>query len=324
MRNIRTDLAAESHALLLEAAEEFSGITLNEHIENDIKFTHVKIESNEIAEKLKKPVGNYITLEFSDPRYMETNMYENICRKLSAELKKMIPTHQKNAPILIIGLGNRSIASDALGSEVIDRLMITRHLFSYAPDALTDNLYSVCAIAPGVLGITGIETEEIIAGICEKVKPCAVICVDALVARSIDRVTRTIQICDTGINPGAGVGNNRKEISKNTLGIPVVAIGVPTIVDAATITDDTLNMVIDILIKNNDDNSPFFKMLKNMEHDDRYQMIRSSVSQEMPHFLTTPKEIDILVRKNAELVANSINFALHDNLTFEDIKLYVS
>lgn len=324
MRNIRTDLAAESHALLLEAAEEFSGITLNEHIENDIKITNVKIESNEIAKKLNKPVGNYITLEFSDPRYMETSTYENICKKVSAELKKMIPVHHKNAPILIVGLGNRSIASDSLGSEVIDRLMITRHLFSYTPETLTDNIYSVCAIAPGVLGITGIETEEIIAGICNKVKPCAVICVDALVARSVDRVTRTIQLCDTGINPGAGVGNNRNEISKNTLGIPVIAVGVPTIVDAATITDDTLNMVINTLMKENDNNSPFFKMLKNMDQNDRHQMIHSSVSQEMPHFLTTPKEIDILVRKNAEIVANSINFALHDDLTFEDIKLYVS
>ena len=159
---------------------------------------------------------------------------------------------------------------------------------------------------------------------CEKVNPCAVICVDALAARNIDRVTRTIQICDTGINPGAGVGNNRKEISQNTLGVPVIAVGVPTVVDAATITDDTLNLVIDNLLSQNDDNTAFFKMLKGLNPEDRFGLIKESVSKSMPNFMTTPKEIDILIDKTAEVVANGINFALHKDITFEDIDIYVS
>ena len=154
--------------------------------------------------------------------------------------------------------------------------------------------------------------------------PCAVICVDALAARNIDRVTRTIQICDTGINPGAGVGNNRKEISQNTLGVPVIAVGVPTVVDAATITDDTLNLVIDNLLSQNDDNTAFFKMLKGLNPEDRFGLIKESVSKSMPNFMTTPKEIDILIDKTAEVVANGINFALHKDITFEDIDIYVS
>jgi len=324
MRNVRTDLAIELHEFLTETAGEISGVTVDARKEKDIKITQVAVKTKEAEQKIGKPMGDYITIETPDLRYVDKTVYEKILKAISSELVTLLKGTNKNKPVLIIGLGNRSITSDALGPGVIDRLMITRHLFRYAPDAVSDNLGSVCAIAPGVLGITGIETEEIIAGVCEKVNPCAVICIDALAARSIDRVTRTIQICNTGIAPGAGVGNNRKEISESTLGVPVIAIGVPTVVDAATITNDTLNHVIQELILKNDDNSPFFKMLKNMDEDARYALLHSSVSRAMPYFMTTPKEIDILIRKASEVVANGINFALHKNITFEDIALYVS
>ncbi len=324
MRSVRTDLAIETHELLMEAADEIAGIKLSDRSEGDIKITHVKVENEDASQKIGKPKGNYVTLELPDLRYIDKALYETACRKIAAEISGLLKNTDLKRPILIIGLGNRSITSDSLGPAVIDRLMITRHLFHYTPDAVSDNLGSVCAIAPGVLGVTGIETGEIIAGVCEKVKPCAVICVDALAARNIDRVTKTIQICDTGINPGAGVGNNRKEISKNTLGVPVIAVGVPTVVDAATITDDTLNLVIDNLVKENDDNTAFFKMLKGLNPEDRFGLIKASVSKAMPNFMTTPKEIDILIDKTAEVVANGINFALHKDITFEDIDIYVS
>lgn len=324
MRNIRTDLALENHELLTETAEEIAGIELSDRSEGDIIITHVKVTDSAAAQKIGKPMGNYVTLALPDLRYIDKTFYEAACKKISVEINKLLKNSDPQRPILIIGLGNRSITSDSLGPAVIDRLMITRHLFHYAPEAVSENLGSVCAIAPGVLGVTGIETEEIISGVCEKVKPGAVICIDALAARSIDRITRTVQICDTGIIPGAGVGNNRKEISQNTLGVPVIAVGVPTVVDAATITDDTLNLVIDNLIKENDDNTAFFKTLKTLNAEDRFALIKESVSKAMPNFLTTPKEIDVLIRKTAEVVANSINFALHKDITFEEIDCYVS
>lgn len=324
MRNVRTDLALEAHELFMEAAEEIAGIELSDRSEGEIHITHVAVKDKEASQKIGKPIGNYVTLELPDLRYIDKNLYETACKKISAEIGELLKGIDPKRPILIIGLGNRSITSDSLGPAVIDRLMITRHLFHYAPEAVSDNLGSVCAIAPGVLGVTGIETGEIIAGVCEKVHPCAVICVDALAARNIDRVTRTIQICDTGINPGAGVGNNRKEISQNTLGVSVIAVGVPTVVDAATITDDTLNLVIDNLLSQNDDNTAFFKMLKGLNPEDRFGLIKESVSKSMPNFMTTPKEIDILIDKTAEVVANGINFALHKDITFEDIDIYVS
>ncbi len=322
--SIRTDLALEMHEYLCEQAEELSGVVLKDKSRGDLKISHVTVENPIAAQKIGKPMGNYITVETPDLRFIDKSDYEKICKAVAEEIKPLIKNISKSKPVLIIGLGNRSITSDSLGPSVVDRLMITRHLFSYAPESMSGNLSSVCAIAPGVLGITGIETGEIIESICLKVKPSAVICVDALASRSIDRITKTIQICDTGISPGAGVGNNRKEISEKTLGVSVIAIGVPTVVDAGTITHDTLNLIIDSLASQENENSEFFKSLKALNEDERYGLIKASVSSAIPDFLTTPKDIDILIGKTAEVVANGINFALHKNITFEDIEIYVS
>lgn len=322
MRSVRTDLALEAHGLITST---LTGIETNEESKEGVTINRVAVKTEDAANAIGKPIGTYTTLSFPDARYIEKNLYETICKEIARELNALL-NPSKEQPILVIGLGNRAITSDSLGPAVLDRLMITRHLFSYAPETISENLSSVCAIAPGVLGITGIETEEIIRGVCKNVNPCAVICIDALAARSIDRITKTVQISNTGIHPGAGVGNNRKEISEKTLGVPVIAIGVPTVVDAATITDDTLNLVIDRLIEsmNDEKDSAFYKILKDFSHEERYQLIASSVSSEMPHFMTTPKEIDLLIGKTAELVANGINFALHKEITFEDIQMFVS
>lgn len=308
MRNIRTDLAIETHELFTETAEQIEGVSVYDKSVKDIKITQVTIDTDEAAEKMGKPVGNYITLTLPDLRYIDKKLYSRIVKHMSDEIKQLV-CDDIDKPILVVGLGNRAITSDSLGPEVVDRLVITRHMFTHAPEILSEDFASVCALAPGVLGITGIETEEIISAVCEKINPCAVIVVDALAARSIDRITSTIQICDTGICPGAGVGNNRREISEKTLGIPVIAIGVPTVVDAITITEDTLDLI-------------FCDLGEKLPIED---IVRSGkVSKEILNFTTTPKEIDILIKKCAEVVANGINFALHDNITFEDVDLFVN
>lgn len=308
MRYTRTDLALETQQLFTERAEKISGVSVYDKSVKDIEITQVSIETEEAAQKMGKPVGNYITLQTPDLRYIDKKLYEKICRQIASELKELLED-DVDKPVLVVGLGNRAITSDSLGPEVTDRLIVTRHLFSHAPEMLSANYASVCAIAPGVLGITGIETEEVISAVCKKINPCAVIAVDALAARSIERITNTIQICDTGISPGAGVRNNRREISEKTLGIPVIAIGVPTVVDAATIAEDTLSLAFSDLAEN----LPFDEILRS-----------GKISQEILNFTTTPKEIDILIKKTAEVVANGINFALHDNITFEDIDIFVN
>jgi len=307
MKNIRTDLALETHELYKESAHDLPGVSVFDKSSKDIKITHVKIETEEAAEKMGKPIGNYITLETPDLRYIDKKLYEQICRRIADEITELIDDDVEK-PILVIGLGNRAITSDSLGPEVVDRLIITRHLFSHAPEIISENYASVCALAPGVLGITGIETEEIVKSVCKKIQPSCVIVIDALAARSIERITNTVQICDAGINPGAGVGNNRKEISEKTLGVPVIAIGVPTVVDAATITEDTLNAAfLDV-----DEKFPLDEIFRS-----------GKISNKILNFTTTPKEIDILIKKSSEVVANGINFALHDNITFEDIDIFV-
>lgn len=308
MKYTRTDLALETHQSFTEKAEELKGVEVIDKSTKDISITQVIIQTEEASSKMGKPIGNYITMQFSNLRYMDKKAYEKACRQVADEIKMLIEDDAEK-PILVIGLGNRAITSDSLGPEVIDRLIITRHLFSQAPEILSDNFASVCAIAPGVLGITGIETEEVVSAVCKKVNPCAVIVVDALAARSIDRIANTVQICDTGIHPGAGVGNNRREISEKTLGIPVIAIGVPTVVDAATIAEDTLSLAFSDLAEK----LPFDEILRS-----------GKISKEILNFTTTPKEIDILIKKTAEVVANGINFALHDNITFEDIDIFVN
>lgn len=308
MNYTRTDLALETHESFTEKAEELQGVKVINKSVKDIDITHVTIETDKAAEKMGKPIGNYITLQLPDLRYIDKKLYEKICKQVATEIKTLIDD-DIDKPILVVGLGNRAITSDSLGPEVVDRLIITRHLFSHAPEMLSANYASVCAIAPGVLGITGIETEEVVSSICDKIKPSAVIVVDALAARSIDRITNTIQICDTGINPGAGVGNNRREISEKTLSVPVIAVGVPTVVDAATIAEDTLSLAFSDLAEK----IPFDKILHS-----------GKISKEILNFTTTPKEIDILIKKAAEVVANGINFALHDSITFEDIDIFVN
>lgn len=308
MSNIRTDLALETHEQFTETAEKIDGVDVYDKSTKDSEITHIEIKTEDAAKRMGKPIGNYITLSTPDLRFIDKKTYERIVKKVADEIKLLIPDDIEK-PILIAGLGNRAITSDSLGPEVVDRLIITRHMFSHAPGLLSDNFASVCAIAPGVLGITGIETEEIISAVCEKINPSAVIVVDALAARSIERITNTIQICDTGISPGAGVGNNRKEISSKTLGVPVIAIGVPTVVDAVTITEDTLELL-------------YCDLGEKLPVDDLLHS--ENISDEILNFTTTPKEIDILIKKCAEVVANGINFALHDNITFEDIDLFVN
>ena len=308
MSNIRTDLALETHEYFTESAQNLDGVNVYDKSTKDIEITHVEIKTEDAAAKMGKPIGNYITLSTPDLRYIDKKLYERIVRKIADEINQLI-TDDIKKPILVVGLGNRAITSDSLGPEVVDRLVVTRHMFTHAPEILSADFASVCAISPGVLGITGIETEEIITSICKKIDPSVVIVVDALAARSIERITNTIQICDTGISPGAGVGNNRKEISQKTLGIPVIAIGVPTVVDAITIAEDTLELL-------------YCDLGEKLPIDDLLHS--ENISTEILNFSTTPKEIDILIKKCAEVVANGINFALHDNITFEDIDILVN
>ena len=311
MLNFRTDLADERRDIYRKAnnlENEIPGIEAEEYDEDEnIKISKVKVVSEEGEKALGKPKGTYITIDVKNLRIAQDEEIQKAAESLSKELKELMDKHiQKQDDILVVGLGNINVTPDALGPKVIEDIDITRHLLKYAPQYLEEGTRPVSAISPGVLGTTGIETVEIISGIVENIKPKLLIVIDSLASKSMARISSTIQLADTGITPGAGVGNTRKELSESTLGIPVIAIGIPTVVEAATIAADS----IDILIKKLQDEAKSNDFLNNLKEEDKQQMMREALIPQDYNLIVTPKEIDDLIENMSSVVARGINFSL--------------
>lgn len=331
MKNIRTDLALETREELKKSIQqEIPGVEASEDTSNkDIKVTRVKIVSPEGVEKMGKPMGNYITIEVPRLRENDKDLNENVCRVVAKELNGVITTGgkvslSKDDTVLVVGLGNWNVTPDALGPKVVSKLMVTRHLLEYVPEQVDEGVRPVCAISPGVLGITGIETGEVIKGIVEKVNPKLVIAIDALASRRMDRVSTTIQIADTGINPGSGIGNKRMGLNLQTLGVPVIAIGVPTVVDASTICNDLLELTIEELTKKAEKDSQFYKILKDMNHEDRHTLFNEVLEPFGSNLIVTPKEVDSIIEDISKIVADGINISVHPGIDLKDVNRYVN
>ena len=311
MQNFRTDMADERAEIYKKANKlehDISGIEstekeYNEHVKSNI----VKITNKEGEKAIGKPIGTYITFDIKDLRFSTDEELEDISNKISTEIKNIVDLNiNKNDEVLVVGLGNEFVTPDSLGPKVVSEIEVTRHLLKYAPECVVDGARSVSAVSPGVLGNTGIETLEIIKGIVDNIKPKLIIVIDSLASRSIQRISSTVQISDTGIVPGAGVGNTRKELSKNTLGVPVVAIGVPMVVDLATITDECLDLFIEKL----QDEAKSNKYLNDLKNQDNYEEIKSSLVPNNMNMIVTPKEVDDLIENMKDVVARSINYAI--------------
>ncbi len=319
----RTDLALEAHELYKQKVKNDAVPGVEIDVENDGQLTvtrvHIKNKNGENA--LRKPVGNYITIEMPELIHKTEQLYEKTVTVLTRELSSLIDINY-DAVVLVVGLGNRNITADALGPMVVSQLLITRHLFDLMPEELEEGIRPVCALSPGVLGITGIETGEILKGVCEKVKPDLIIVIDALASRKLERVSTTIQLSNTGLTPGSGIGNVRMGINKKTMGVPVIAIGVPTVVDAATMANDTIDMVIDKLMEQAGENSDFYKILKNLDRNEKYGLIQEVLSKEYVNLVVTPKEVDEIIEDISEIISNSINAALHESVSTDDINKF--
>ena len=329
-RNVRTDLTLEAHELLRERAvrekkedEGIPGVEVENTGDAEIKITRVRVVSPAGESAIGKPMGNYITLEVPGLRENDQVLYENTCKALAKELTGILKLDDKTLT-LVVGLGNWNVTPDALGPKVVSSMMVTRHLLEYLPDQVDKGVRPVCAVAPGVLGITGIETGEIIKGIVERVKPDYVIAIDALASRKMDRINTTIQVADTGIAPGSGVGNKRMELSRATLGVPVIAIGVPTVVDAATMVNDTIDLVLDSMIEQAPQGTEFYKMMKSINRDEKYSMIKEVLEPYSGNLVVTPKEIDDVIKRISKVIANGLNIALHQGITLNDVNRYVN
>lgn len=308
--SIHTDLALEEKERFESDHVEVQGVILEEEYdkEREIRITKVKIETEKGARAMGKPVGTYITMEAPNMAVPDEEYHREISEELAKYIKELIKIEKEDYVVLVAGLGNRQVTPDALGPHVVDNLAITRHIVKeYGKYAMgEDAVHMTSAIVPGVMAQTGMETLEIIKGIVKETKPDLVIAVDALAARNSKRLNRTIQIADTGINPGSGVGNHRNGITEGTIGVPVIAIGVPTVVDAATIVNDTMENLIAAL-----ETSETLKgvgvVLQGYNATEKYELIKELISPHLNGMFVIPKDIDETIKRIGYTISEGLN-----------------
>lgn len=308
----RTDLADERRDIYAKAnniENEIDGIeTKNESIDSNMKVSTVKILNENGEKAIGKPVGTYITIDIKNIKIAGEEEIKKASEILSDKLKQLISNHINPIDdILIVGLGNIYVTPDSLGPKVINEIEVTRHLIKYLPQYVDENTRPVSAVAPGVLGTTGIETVEVLKGIVDNIKPKMIIAIDSLASRSIERISSTIQIADTGIVPGAGVGNTRKALNEENLGVKVIAIGVPMVVESAVLVNDCL----DLFIQKLQDEAKSNQYLNELKENDNYEEIKEALLPNDYNMIVTPKEIDGLIENMKDIVARGINFAIN-------------
>lgn len=296
---IRTDLALEAEQLFREETGKTSaipGVMAREASPRGFRVSTIEVLDRRGEEALGKPRGRYVTVELDALLRREENAFAEACEVLAQELRGIL-RFPSSSSVLVAGLGNRDITPDAIGPCAVDHVMVTRHLREKLPEHF-GAFRPVSAVCSGVLGTTGIESSDIIASLSSSVRPAAVVAIDALASRSTDRLCRTVQIADTGIVPGSGVGNARSALNRETLGVPVIAVGVPTVVDAATLAADLASSA--------------------------GAEIDPSAMGDAGGMIVTPRDIDKNVRDMGKLIGYALNLALHDGLTIEDVDMFLS
>lgn len=310
--SVHTDLAVENREQFKGQDKEISGVRLEERYDkkNGVRITRVEIMDDHGAKMMCKPIGNYVTIEADDMVEAGCNVKRmgEVSRALARELVSMLPSRDREdiekMSVLVVGLGNRDVTPDSLGPCVVLNLEVSRHIF-----LLKERLKRSCgisAVMPGVMAQSGMESAEMVKGIVDQIKPDIVIAIDALAARSTKRLNTTIQLADTGIHPGSGVGNHRRGLSRETLGVPVIAIGIPTVIDAATIVSDTMDAMINIL-SSSESGKSVSNVLNEFSDREKYQLIKELLEPQIGTMFVTPKDIDEDVEIMAEIVATGIN-----------------
>ncbi|HEY4602693.1 MAG TPA: GPR endopeptidase [Cerasibacillus sp.] len=352
---VRTDLAVEAKDMYVKEADQHQrqGVVIRDVNKDNIKISYVEINDDGARQTGKKP-GHYVTIYADGVKNQDTASQQAAAKILAAELENILTLNhiKKGDKGLIVGLGNWHVTPDALGPMTVEKILVTSHLFELEYETVADGYRPVAALTPGVMGVTGIETSEIIAGVIEQFQPSFVIAVDALASRSIDRINETIQISDTGIHPGSGVGNKRKELTKDTFGIPVIAIGVPTVVDAVTITSDTIDYLLkhfgrswkekdrpfqsllpggftfgkkelhDADLPNVEKRQTFLGMVGTLSEEEKRSLITEVLSPIGKNMIVTPKEVDDFMKNMAHLLASGINAALHETIDVDNFSSY--
>lgn len=330
--SIRTDLLVD----LFEVNVDKKGFDVKEHQLEDINILDVTI--NNIDNELNKKIGKYITISYQD--VTDKKNAKNLEEAIINELKGMLSYLgiSKDKKCLVVGLGNKESTPDSLGPKVTEKVLVTRYLYEIEGLSVDEDYRNVCSFIPGVTGNTGIESSDVILGIVNNVKPDFVIVIDALASSSMDRVNKTIQMTDTGINPGSGVQNNRKELSKETLGVPVISIGIPTVIEAFVLVSDTIQYIlqhfsfnkdnynktklIPVTMRNyknhdsnltNDEKKTLLGEIGSLTEDEIKELIFEVLTPIGYNMMVTPKEIDFVMDKTSDILSNAINKSLHQN-----------
>ncbi|MFQ6825566.1 MAG: GPR endopeptidase [Faecalimonas sp.] len=308
--NIRTDLALETRERFVSDHVEIPGVSVEETYdeEREIRTTRVVVETENGAKMMGKPVGTYLTIEAPNMAVPDEDYHREISKKLAEDIKELIPERKEEVSVLVVGLGNREVTPDALGPYVADHLHVTRHIVKeYGKYAMgKDQVYLVSAVVPGVTGQTGMETLEIVKGVVEETEPDFVVAIDALAARNSKRLNRTIQITDTGICPGSGVGNHRLALNSETLGVKVIGIGVPTVVDAVTIVNDTMENFI-VALESSELLKSVGETLRGCSEAEKQELIRELIAPHLNGMYMTPKNIDDTIKRVSFTISEALN-----------------
>lgn len=307
--------------LALEAREastktDISGVNFISEDTEGIKTSWVEVLNEKGEKALSKEKGIYITIESTLINDGNLNAHDSLTDILCTYIRKLLDKYTYNK-ILVVGLGNENVTADSLGPRVVKKILVTRHQMETLPDELGEDLISVSAIAPGVMGQTGIETAETIQSIVKNIEPDLVIAIDALASRQVSRINTTIQITNTGINPGSGVGNKRKGLNEKTLGIPVIAIGVPTVVDATTLINTGISNLLDILASKVGNNEEIEKIVDSLNDEERNLLLDNTLSTYGENLFVTPKEVDDVMNRLSKVISKSINLSIQKITPFE-------
>jgi len=317
--DVYTDLALEaSERVRARTGREIPGVSVEELSRDGIKITRVKIQDEDGAALMGKPPGTYVTIEAPQLRSRSRELADRVSGVIAEELAPLAQL-RADATVLVVGLGNWRATPDALGPRVVEQVFVTRHLREMVPPELKGRMRALCAIAPGVLGVTGIETGEVIRGVVSRVNPDLVVAVDSLAARSLDRIMTTVQLADTGIQPGSGVGNRRLSVDRESVGAPVIAVGCPTVVYAMTIAMEAIGQVSHHVPQAAD----LRTYLQGLDARGKQEFLGGILRPIMGEMVVTPKEVDADVEEMARIIAGGINAAFHPGITEEDVARYL-
>lgn len=323
--SVRTDLALESREIAQpDGAIPIPGVLEEVEDIRGIKVTKIHVQTEEGSRAIGRLPGRYLTMEVPGLRRKDSKLQNQVAKKFAQLFEGFLREVgvDEDSKVLIVGLGNWNVTPDALGPLVVENVLVTRHYFEIMPDQVSPGYREVSAVAPGVLGVTGIESSEIVQGIVERTKPDAIIAIDALASKALERVNTTIQVADIGIHPGSGIGNKRRGLTKEILGIPCIAIGVPTVCYASTIVNNAIDYMKEHFKQETTRTRDILGMLDDINEQERLMLVKEVLEPLGHDLVVTPKEVDEFMEDMANIIASGLNAALHEAVDAENVNAY--